>query len=36
MEKNNLVNYYPPNLVLAGFVCQLDISWSYLRERSLP
>jgi len=22
--------------VLAGFVCQLDTSWSYHRERSLP
>jgi hypothetical protein len=27
----------PPFLgVLAGFVCQLDTSWSYHRERSLP
>jgi hypothetical protein len=22
--------------VLAGFVCQLDTSWSYHKERSLP
>jgi hypothetical protein len=24
------------NLILAGFVCQLDTSWSYHKERSLP
>jgi hypothetical protein len=24
------------SVVLAGFVCQLDISWAYHRERSLP
>ena len=23
-------------VVLAGFVCQLDTNWSYHRERSLP
>jgi hypothetical protein len=26
--------YHHP--ILAGFVCQLDTSWSYHRERSLP